>query len=193
MNRYHPFSCLLMVLATASCCFMIAAQETPAPPSDKEQTPPFKIIQKSPHGLPVVSLDVAGRSFLMEVAATDDSRRKGCGGRTRLLPNEGMIFVHPDEQVRNYWMKDCLIDLDVAFLDGKGRVVAIHRMKHESPRRVGERDYDYKSRLRRYSSRRPARYALEFKHGTIDQLKIRVGQTIPLPHDGLRSMVSGPG
>lgn len=182
-----------MVLMAISCSMLIAAQETPAPPDDKAEPPPFKIIRQSPHGLPVVNLDVAGRSFLMEVAATDDSRRKGCGGRTRLLPNEGMIFVHPDEQVRNYWMKDCLIDLDIAFLDGKGRVVAIHRMKHEKPRQAYEREYDYKSRLRRYSSRRPARYALEFKHGTIDQLQIRVGQVIPLPHDGLRGMVSGPG
>ena len=193
MNRYRTLACSLLALVAMSCWLMIAAQELPKPPNGKADPPPFKIIQQSPHGLPVVSLEVAGRSFLMEVAATDESRRKGCGGRTRLLPNEGMIFVHPDEQVRNYWMKDCLIDLDVAFLDGKGRVVAIHRMKHEQPRRAGEREYDYKSRLRRYSSRRPARYALEFKHGSIDQLKIRVGQVIPLPHDGLRSMVSGPG
>ena len=96
-----------------------------------------------------------------------------------------MLFVHPDDQIRGYWMYDCLIDIDVAFLDRDGRIVAMHRMKREAPRRSAEYQDMYQRRLKRYTSRRPARYALEVPPGDLTRLKLKIGQTIHLPKSEL--------
>ena len=48
-----------------------------------------------------------------------------------------------------------------------------------------ERLADYEARLPRYSSRRPARYVLEFRAGTLDRLELRIGQRLALPFRAL--------
>lgn len=198
MRRLSP---TLRTLFAIGCLIgaLVPAAHSPGqdkPPKTESPGPtepiPFEIIRQSSHGLPVAPIRVAGERFEMEIAATDPQRRRGCGGRTRLPRGTGMIFVHPDEQVRRFWMKDCRIDLDIAFLDGDGRIVALHRMKKEPPRRVGERISTYEQRLKRYPSRRPARYAMEFEAGTLDRLKLKVGQVVALPHAELRALTRGP-
>ncbi len=92
-----------------------------------------------------------------------------------------MLFVHPDDDVRRYWMLDCLVDMDVAFLDRRGTVLAIHRMTREAPRTDGETTTAYRARLARYSSLRAARYALELASGEMTRLDIKVGERLPLP------------
>jgi uncharacterized membrane protein (UPF0127 family) len=36
-----------------------------------------------------------------------------------------MLFVYPADGPRTYWMKDCLIPLDIAFVDASERIVNI--------------------------------------------------------------------
>lgn len=172
-----------------------AATDPPAVPAPAPSSPPakidpstplpFQILRRSPKGLPVIPLQVQGQRYEVELAADDTSRRRGLGGRTRFLPGTGMLFVHPDDQIRGYWMYDCLIDIDVAFLDQKGRIVAMHRMKREAPRRSAEYQDMYQRRLKRYTSRRPARYALEVPPGDLTRLKLEIGQQIQLPKSEL--------
>ena len=62
----------------------------------------------------------------VEVARSDEARRRGLMGRTSLARDAGMAFVFPGEHRRGgFWMKDTLIPLSVAFLDGRGRVLEI--------------------------------------------------------------------
>ena len=163
----------------------------PPPPADEADAGgpiPFQILRRSPANLPVIPIRVADERFEVEVAADDISRRRGLGGRNRLLKRTGMLFVHPDVAVRSYWMFDCLIDMDTAFLDRTGRIVAIHRMKREAPRRANEYRDMYERRLKRYSSRRPAKYALEIPPGDLTRLGLRVGQVIELPRASLDAL-----
>jgi uncharacterized protein len=171
------------------------AVPAPAPSSppakiDPTKPLPFQILRKSPKGLLVIPLQVQGQRFEVEVAADDTSRRRGLGGRTRFLPGTGMLFVHTDDAIRGYWMYDCLIDIDVAFLDKEGRIVAMHRMKREAPRRSAEYQDMYQRRLKRYTSLRPARYALEVPPGDLTRLKLEIGQTIQLPKSDLDKIAS---
>ncbi|MCH2162783.1 MAG: DUF192 domain-containing protein [Phycisphaerales bacterium] len=191
LRRLSALGCLACIVLAGSPCTAQDAQATPDTP-EQAAPPPFEILRRSPHGLPVVAIQVANKRYEMEIAATDSQRRRGFGGRTELPPGSGMLFVHPDDTLRRFWMKDCLIDIDIAFLDGQGRIVALHRMKKEPPRRDGERLSSYEDRLTRYPSRRPARYALEFQAGTLDRLKLKVGQSVPLPHEELRKLTRGP-
>jgi uncharacterized membrane protein (UPF0127 family) len=200
--RNAPRTAAILLACLAPVGIVVAAaDDPPAPPATPEPSAPppksdpsridparplpFKILRKSPKGLLVIPLQVQGQRFEVELAANDTSRRRGLGGRTRLLPGTGMLFVHTDDEIRGYWMYDCLIDIDVAFLDQKGRIVAMHRMKREAPRRASEYQDMYQRRLKRYTSLRPARYALELPPGDLSRLKLEIGQTIHLPKSEL--------
>ena len=185
-----------------------AVAETPAPasppiPGSADPTPPHGIparkltppdasklvmLEKSDAGLPVIGLQVGDTRYAMELATTDTTRARGMGGRGTFPAGTGMLFVNPGDQVRRYWMVDCLVDIDVAFIDRFGRITAMHRMKAEPPRGSGERYDRYSARLKRYSSRRPARYALELPSGELSRLGLKVGRIVPLPHGQLQAM-----
>ena len=139
-------------------------------------------------GLPVCTMHFAGKPFEMEVAATSAHRERGLGGRSQLLPNKGMLFVHPSAALRSYWMKDCLFDMDLAYLDARGKIIAMYTMKKEPPKRPGESLRNYKNRLKKYLSNSPAQYAIELQPGLMKKLGLRVGQVITLPHASLRGL-----
>lgn len=134
--------------------------------------------ESSSPSLQTVQLD--GRRFTLEIANRFDAREKGLSGRTEIAPDGGMLFVFPDAAVRSFWMRGCLVDIDIIFLDAGGRIVAMHAMKKE-PMDTPE------SALVRYSSDWPAQYAIELPGGTLAQVKIRNGQKIDLPLDTLKA------
>ena len=99
-----------------------------------------------------------------------------------------MIFVHQSEAPRSFWMKNCMFNIDLIYLDNSGRIVAAHQMKKEPPKQPSENTKSYTERLKKHLSNEPARYALEFPPGTITRLKLKPGMIIPLPHQNLRAM-----
>lgn len=65
----------------------------------------------------------------IEVAESPDERQQGLMGRTSLGANEGMVFLFADGPVASeFWMKDTLIPLSIAFWDEDGRIVGIRDM-----------------------------------------------------------------
>lgn len=143
--------------------------------------------RRSPAGLPIETIKVAGESFETEIAADAPSRTKGLGGRTSIGRNEAMLFVFPVSANLVFWMKDCLMDIDIAFLDRTGKVTAVHTMKKEPPRRADETEEQYEARLVRYGAGGDALYAFEFASGTLERLGVKPGQTIQLDHGKLRA------
>ena len=86
-------------------------------------------------------------------------RLRGMMGRPEPSPGEGML-LHPCRGVHMFWMK---YPLDVALLDGEGRVVALYRALAPWAR----------SRVHR-----GARYALELLTGTIDGTEMEEGDMV---------------
>ena len=76
-----------------------------------------------------VPLRIHGSTLRAHVVDTPESREHGLMGVTQLEPDEGMIFVYPDEAPRYYWMKDTPTALSIAFLDARGAVVSVSDMK----------------------------------------------------------------
>ncbi len=125
-----------------------------------------------------IEVTVAGKRFDCRLALDEASRERGLGGVTALAPDEGMLFAFPTAEERTFWMRDCVIDLDIAFLDGKGFVTAVHTMPKEPLRAEGESESAYLGRLKRYPSGAPAQFALEVVPGTFEALGIRRGSRI---------------
>jgi len=66
----------------------------------------------------------------VEVAETASQRQRGLMGREHLPETRGMLFRFEREQPAGnaFWMYRTLIPLDIAYIDGEGRIVAINTM-----------------------------------------------------------------
>jgi uncharacterized membrane protein (UPF0127 family) len=118
---------------------------------------------------------VAGETFEVEVAADSRARYRGLSGRGEIPRNGGMLFVLPRPSPMAMVMRDCPNAIDVAFIDALGRVVAIHEMPPEPPRRAGESPFEYEQRLPEYPSGAPVSFALETAGGRLAELGLEVG------------------
>lgn len=133
-----------------------------------------------------MAVTVGGSTFNLDLAIDEATRTKGLGDRTEISPTGGMLFSFKTSDKREFVMRDCVIPIDIIFLDGTGRVTAKHKMTVEPPRGEGEGvsgDYQnrkYALRLKRYSSRYSAKYAIELAGNTLDGLEVEVGDLIEL-------------
>ncbi len=86
-------------------------------PSQAKETDPNVVIVETASG-PV--------RFSVEIADDNASRAKGLMFRTSLASDHGMLFdFHTPQQV-GFWMKNCLIPIDMLFINADGHIVNIH-------------------------------------------------------------------
>ena len=64
----------------------------------------------------------------VRVADTDPERMQGLMGVTSMPADEGMVFVFDQPTTVEFWMKDTLIPLSIAFVDANGTIVTISEM-----------------------------------------------------------------
>ncbi len=138
-------------------------------------------------GKAVVKLD--NTSYTLDIVADDATRERGLGGVASLPENGGMLFVFKDSRLRAFVMRDCLIDIDIIYLDPTGRIVAMHHMPIEAPRAEDETLTDYERRLKRYPSRFNAKYVIEIAGGKLETMNLKEGQLIKLDTEYLESIV----
>ncbi len=65
----------------------------------------------------------SGAKIKAEVADTEEKRTLGLMFREHLDPDQGMIFIFPVADYYRFWMKNCLFDIDIIWLDEKKRIV----------------------------------------------------------------------
>jgi len=126
----------------------------------------------------LVTVQVAGETFYLEPALDDSKRIPGLGGREHIDADGGMIFAFPNLAERSFIMRNCPIPIDIVFVGDTGRVVTMYAMSVETPKGESEGDWDYEMRLKRYPSRFPVRFALEFAGGRLEELGVSVGDQI---------------
>ncbi len=128
-----------------------------------------------PHaGLPTEKLDLNGRAITVELALDRDSRLQGLSDRVSLDDDRGMLFVFAREQPLAFVMRRCHFDIDIAFIDATGTVVATHQMVTEPPDRP-------EAQLTPYASDAPALMALELNAGGLERYGLTTGTRLNLP------------
>jgi uncharacterized membrane protein (UPF0127 family) len=80
--------------------------------------------------------------------------------------NEGMLFIYPMNSIQTFWMKDTLINLDIAFIHESGEICNIYTMEEKSQKC--------------FSSTKRIRYVLELRQGVFEELNLSVGDKIEL-------------
>lgn len=156
------------------------------PPRTPDPNPPTvpasdDVVEAKPRtDLPRQRVVLFGEAFEAELCLEEETRALGMGGRDAFPEGTAMIFVHPRPRVLNYWMKDCLIDMDMIFVDAAGKIASFHEAKRERLRKRSETAAAYEARLPRYGPARQVQFVIELPPGSIRRLKPSVGQTIAL-------------
>ncbi|MBU1087567.1 MAG: DUF192 domain-containing protein [Candidatus Omnitrophica bacterium] len=108
---------------------------------------------------------IAGKIIFVEVADNLNKRSQGLKGRKFLAKNKGMLFCFEKEGYPQFWMKDTLIPLDIAFINKNKQIIDV---QHMAP--LDEQ--------LRYSPKSKAIYALEMNEGWFGSNKIGVGDKL---------------
>ena len=103
--------------------------------------------------------------FNVEVAKTIQERKTGLMYKKKLLNNEGMLFIFPDERIIQLWMKNTYIPLDVIFISKNKVIVDLKKNMEKQSETI------VKSRFK-------SKYALEFNAGLINKLDIKIGDKV---------------
>jgi uncharacterized protein len=135
---------------------------------------------------------INGETFNLELALDDQAREMGLKHRTSIPDRGGMLFVFPDDKLRvqSFWMHECLVDMDIIYLDPRGRVTATYHMKALPPKQAGESEDEYRERVREkaYSSGYPAQFVIEVQAGSLERLNVKFEQKIDLDIPRLKAM-----
>jgi len=123
--------------------------------------------------LTIVKADGSLVELSVTIADSHDERVKGLQGVSGLGSHEGMLFVFSDEDVREFWMKDMQISLDILFVDADFRVATfvenVPACFIVDPEQID---------CLHYSSVESVRYVLELKAGSVENYGIQAGDTI---------------
>jgi uncharacterized protein len=142
--------------ALAAAC-LAAASLAAASPSAQAQTQPQRPLR-------TINVKVAGHALRVEVAQTVEQRMTGLMLREKLGRNDGMLFIFDEPAYHTMWMRNTLIPLSVAFVDGDGVILNILDMQPqtEDP----------------HMAAGPARYAIETNKGWFAERRIKAGDKV---------------
>lgn len=103
--------------------------------------------------------------YHVEIADTQQLRSRGFMDRVSIPRDTGMVFIWPDERVRQFWMMNTPVSLDILFFDKNRRLAYIHeRAKPYSP-----------SRIRSFI---PSQYVVELRAGEVARHGIGLGSLL---------------
>lgn len=117
-----------------------------------------------------VMIKTSGDEIKLNVEIADSSAEiiKGLMHREKLGENEGMLFVFPDEDYRNFWMKNTLIPLDLLFIAANGTIVDMKESFQPCKTEFCES----------YKSKEKAKYVLEVNGGFAGENEISTGDYV---------------
>lgn len=113
----------------------------------------------------------SGAEFTLEIAADPETRARGYMGRASVGPKEGMLFVFETTERHAFWMRNCLVPLDMVWLDVSRRVVDVADSAPPCPK---------DAECPNIVPKGAARYVLEFAAGTVRRQGLKTGDTVVL-------------
>jgi uncharacterized membrane protein (UPF0127 family) len=119
---------------------------------------------------PLETVAVNGHAWHVELALTPEQQHEGLAHRSSLPPDHGMLFVFEQAQMHQFYMLNCRMAIDIAYLGSDHRVICTYTMYPEPG--VAEGD------LKLYSSVEPAQFALEVAGGDILRAGVKPGQQV---------------
>jgi len=114
----------------------------------------------------------------VRVARTRAQHFKGLGG-VKLAADEGMFFMYGLKVARGFWMKGCVVGLDIAWLSDDLTVLKIDTLPAPGPETTD-------LNMPRASAPEPGRFILEMPAGWFARQSLGVGSRVSVPAALLR-------
>ena len=114
-----------------------------------------------------VSLAVGPATFQVETARTEAERETGLMHRTVMAENQGMLFIFDKDDHLNFWMKNTILPLSIAYISSSGVIKEILDMQAQS--------------LAAVPSTWAVRFALEVNQGAFQRAGVKVGDRVVVP------------
>lgn len=118
----------------------------------------------NPQRQELISLGIKDVTYEVEVAGGEYGLMLGLMYRKELGPDKGMWFEFPEEDFRNFWMRNTRVPLSIAYVDSRGEISNIEDMIPFDESRV--------------LSKRKVKYALEMKRGWFQEKGIKAGDVV---------------
>jgi len=107
-----------------AACLLLSALAIPLAACSTQAAPPAKAVETTGvhpvSGLKVIPLTITqnGKAFKfrVELAQSPAEQSRGLMFRTKLGPDEGMLFPSDYPQLRSFWMHNTVISLDLIFV-----------------------------------------------------------------------------
>ena len=128
----------------------------------------FEVSALEKNQLTIINKHNLTHGFVVEVARTNEEKKRGLMFRKTLDANSGMLFLYQREALQLMWMKNTLIPLDILFIDKTGIIT-----------RIVERAVPHS--LATISSRAKVLAVLELKGGLTSRLDIKRGDKVSHP------------
>ena len=112
-------------------------------------------------------IKIGQKTIFVEIADTQEKRKKGLSGREYLHEDSGMLFVFKEEGYYPFWMKDMKFPMDIIWIDENKVIDITHDAEPEgsAPEKI-------------YRPAKPARYVLEVNAGFALENNVRIGDPV---------------
>jgi uncharacterized membrane protein (UPF0127 family) len=116
----------------------------------------------------MIPLYIGSEKFTVEIADTIEKQAIGLMFRKNVPDDFGMLFIYDVEDYHGYWMKNCLVHLDIIYLNKEKQVVDMYINVppcKEEP-------------CKTYVTRVPAQYVLELRGNRAKEINLKIGDSI---------------
>lgn len=100
-----------------------------------------------------------------KVCDTDQERAQGLMNIAKLNPSEGCLFVFAEPEEIRFWMRNCLIPLQMITLNAEKEIIDIIDMDHTDPGKI-------------HRSSQPVKYCIEANKDFFTDHNIKVGTKV---------------
>ena len=125
--------------------------------------------------LPTVKLWLGSQELVAEIARAPKELATGMMFRTNMAPNEAMLFLLPVAGQASFYMKNTVIPLSCAYMDGEGKILEVHDMKPKDETSILSATYNIQ-------------FVLEVNQGWFKQNQIGPGTLVRTEKGALRAM-----
>lgn len=112
----------------------------------------------------------SGKKITVDVMDTEAGREKGLMFRRKLPKNYGMLFVFPQENSLQFWMKNTWASLDILFIRGDKSISVVHERVRASTEDMTDDE------VARVSG--TGQYVLELPAGAARRYGLKAGQLL---------------
>jgi len=147
---------VLAALLSVSC----SKSETPAAPA--ALTLDDILPKHAQPKLPTMKIYLGAETLDAELALTEQQEMTGMMFRTNIQDSDAMIFVLPQPQRANFWMKNCPESISAAYITTDGTIQEIHHLEKNDTNGV-------------VAARDDIRFVLETQDGWFDHHHIATG------------------